>query len=145
MFFANVPDMFQPLIAQTQTAVLQSRLNSATSKMAADNDVSDLQHIDSILDHGKTVWIVERDYVRNVAVHEKLSGQQAYDLVRRHAAVSAADPQVFRRLLTGESFEESGVSRVHFADPLAVVFKKVLQVIHRRNLSACQDFAPSFF
>ena len=59
----------------------------------------DAQNIDRILNHGKTVRIVEGNDVGNISVNEQLSRQQPDDLIRRHPAVCAADPQVARPLL----------------------------------------------
>ena len=46
------------------------------------------------------------DDVGDVAMHEQLARQETDDLVRRHAAVGAADPEILRRLLLGEAREE---------------------------------------
>ncbi len=48
-------------------------------------------------------------------------GKQADDLVGRHAAVRAADPQVVRRLLVREVREEIGIAAAHALRPRAVV------------------------
>ena len=60
------------------------------------------QNVDRVLNHGQTIQIGMDDQVRDVAVHKQFAGKQADDLIRRHAAVGAADPEVFGRLLAGE-------------------------------------------
>ena len=49
------------------------------------------------------------DDVGDVAVHEDLARREPDDLVRRHPAVRAADPEVLGRLPLGEIGEEPGV------------------------------------
>ena len=49
------------------------------------------------------------DDVGDVAVHEHLARRQPDDLVRRNAAVRAADPQVLGRLSLDERGKELGV------------------------------------
>ena len=49
------------------------------------------------------------DHVGDVAVDEELPRLQADDLVGRHPAVGASDPQVARGLLARETLEEVGV------------------------------------
>ena len=58
MFVSNVAYIPQPLVAQPEAAIPQSRFNSTASEMTANNDVSNLQHIDSVLNHGKTIRII---------------------------------------------------------------------------------------
>ena len=93
--------VLQPLVAQAESAILQCRFNATTSKMTADNDVPHLKHIDGILNHRKTIRIIQRDHIRNVAVNEKFARQKSDDFIRGHTAVGAADPQVLGRLLPG--------------------------------------------
>ena len=75
------------------------RPHAAAAVVAADDDVLDLQHVDGVLQHRQAVQVGVHDDVGDVAVDEQLARQQADDLVGRHAAVGAADPQVARRLL----------------------------------------------
>ncbi|CAI08179.1 hypothetical protein ebA3636 [Aromatoleum aromaticum EbN1] len=68
------------------------------------------------------------DDVRDVAMHEDFTRQQADDLVRRHAGIRAADPQVFGRLQLRQLLEETRVDLLHLARPGAVVIEEVEQV-----------------
>jgi hypothetical protein len=58
-----------------------------------------LQHVDRELHDGQAVEVGVHHHVGHVAVHEDLARLQAGDLVGRHAAVRAADPQVLARLI----------------------------------------------
>ena len=81
----------------------------------------DAQDVDGELDDREAVQVGVDDDVGDVAVDEHLAGQQADDLVGRHAAVGAADPEVLRRLLAGQPAEELGVLPGHLGGPGAVV------------------------
>ena len=52
-------------------------------------------------------------HVGDVTVHEHVARRQAQQLIRRHAAVGTADPQVFRRGLLRQAVEEIGIARDH--------------------------------
>ena len=73
--------------------------HAAAAVVADHDDVLDLQHVGRELDHRQAVQVRVHDDVGDVAVHEQLARHQADDLVGRHPAVGAADPQVLRRLL----------------------------------------------
>ena len=65
------------------------------------------------------------DDVRDVPVDEHLARREPDDLVRRHAAVGAADPEVLGRLLVGELREEPGVARGDRGRPGAVALEQL--------------------
>ena len=92
------------------------------------------EDIHGILDHGEAVQVGVHDDVGDVAVHEELAGQQADDLVGRHAAVGTADPEVARSLLFGQGLEERGVAATDAFGPLAVLTEQVFDGGHRRHL-----------
>ena len=99
---AHVLDVAQPVVDQAERRSQIRRPHAAAAVVAADDDVLDLQHVDGVLQHREAVEVGVDDDVGDVAVDEQLAGQQADDLVGRHAAVRAADPQVLRRLLRRE-------------------------------------------
>src|SRR5262249_13041752 len=72
--------------------------------------------------------------VRHVAVHEHFARHQPGDLVRRHAAVRAADPQVSRLLLLRQSPEELGILPRGLRRPGAVVLEELGEHAHARIL-----------
>ncbi len=76
------------------------------------------------------------DDVRDVAVDEHLAWREPDDLVRRHAAVGAADPEVLGRLPLGEPGEEVGVARDHVGRPGAVVLEELGEVGHAEDATA---------
>ena len=99
MLRVHVLDVPEPVVGQANALVLKCRGNAAAAVVTADDDVFDLQHIHRELHHRQTVEVAVHDDVGNIAMHEELAGAQTYDLIGRHAAVCAADPQVARPLL----------------------------------------------
>src|ERR1700754_3696748 len=98
--------MAKPIIAQAEAVAPERSLNAAASVMAANDDVAHLQQIDCELHDGQTVQIGVHDDIGHVAMHEQLSWLEPDDLIRRHPAVGATDPQIARRLLTGKVAKE---------------------------------------
>ena len=103
---------------------VQRRAHAAAAVVPADDDVADLQHVDRELDHREAVEVGVHDHVRDVAVDEELARQQADDLVGRHAAVGAADPQVLGRLLARKLGEELRVLLAGLRSAQARLFSK---------------------
>ena len=99
--------------------------------MAADDHVLHAEDVDRVLEHREAVEVGVHDDVRDVAVHEHLARREADDLVRRHAAVGAADPEVLGRLLLGELGEEVAVAGDHLRRPGAVVLEELREIRHR--------------
>ncbi len=74
------------------------------------------------------------DDVGHVAVHEDLAGQQADDLVGRHAAVGTADPEVFGALLAGKFLKKLRVAPLDFVGPRLVLVEQLFQALHTRGM-----------
>jgi hypothetical protein len=89
------------------------------------------QHLDGELNHRETVEICVHHDVRDVPMHEELARRESHDLIGRHAAVGAADPQVFRRLLLGEPLEEIRIAPRHLGGPRPVAVEELVQDGHR--------------
>ena len=70
------------------------------------------------------------DDIGNIAMHEELAGGQTYDLVGRHAAVCASDPQVARPLLLSQTGEEIRIGAADALRPCAVVFEEMRERAH---------------
>ena len=133
MALADVADMAEPVVDEAEPAVLERRPDAAAAVMAADDDVLHPEHGHRVLDDGEAVEIGVDDEVRHVAVDEELAGQEIDDLVGRHAAVRAADPQIFRRLLLGELPEELRVAGADRPCPFAVLREEMLEHVLRRS------------
>ena len=86
-----------------------------------------LEHVDGELQHRQVVGVLRRGEIGDVAVDEQLAGIEIDDLVGRHAAVGAADPQIFRRLLARQPAEEIGVAGDLAGGPGAVVVFEVVE------------------
>ena len=95
--------------------------------------------------HGEHVEIGLGHDVGDVAVDENLARREAGDLVGGHAAVRAADPEVFRALLVGEFAEEVRIVGVDRVRPVAVVFQEMIERFHggRQNSSGITRCRPS--
>jgi hypothetical protein len=124
---AHVLHVAQPVVDQAERRVPRRRLHAAASVMAAHDDVLDPQHVDCVLQHGQAVQVRVHDNVGDVAMDEELAGEQADDLVGRHAAVRAPDPQILRRLLPGQRREELRVARPRMCRPASVVLEEIAQ------------------
>jgi hypothetical protein len=85
------------------------------------------QEVDGEVDDGQAVQVGVDDDVADVAVDEYLAGREAGDLVGRHAAVRAADPEVLGRLLPQQALEVVGIALGLESRPLAVVFDQTLE------------------
>ena len=82
------------------------------------------------LHHRQAVQVAVHDHVGDVAMDEQFARQQADDLVRRHAAVGAADPQVLGPLLPRQVGEEVRTAAADALGPGPVVVEKVRERAH---------------
>lgn len=98
--------------------------------MSAHYDVLHLEGFDRVLHRREAVQVSVHDYVRHVAMDEQLSGRHCDNLVGRNAAIRAAYPEIFGRLLLGQVFEEIRVLRLDSLCPGSVSFYQVSQATH---------------
>ena len=96
--------------------------------MAADDDVAHLQFVHGKLDNAVAIEIHGVDDVADVSVHKDFARQEPHHLVGGDAAVRAADPQVGRILLGGESVEDAGVVGGEGFRPATVAFQEGFDV-----------------
>ena len=99
------------MVDEAAPLAVDRRAHAAAAVMADHHDVLDLEHVDRELQDGEIIGVLRRGEVRDIAVDEKLARIEIHDLVRGHAAVGAADPQILGRLLAFEPTEEIGVGR----------------------------------
>ena len=85
------------------------------------------EHVDRVLQHGEAVEVGVYDDVGDVAVDEHVARRQPDDLVRRDAAVRAADPQILGCLSLGESGEEIRILRDRRCRPGAVALEELVE------------------
>ena len=117
MVALDFADRVQPVVDEAAALAVDRRGDAAAAVMADDHDVLDLQHVDGELQDREVVGVLRRGEVGDVAVHEQLAGIEPDDFVGRHAAVGAADPEIFGRLLAFQAAEEAGVGRRPCARP----------------------------
>ncbi len=130
MLLPHVLDVAQPVVAQAEAIAPEGRTHPAATVMAADDDVTHLEHVDRELHDRETIEIGVHDDVRHVAMDEEFARREVDDLVRRHPAIGAADPEILRRLLAGKFKEEIGLLRSNALGPGAVVFEEVPERSH---------------
>ena len=121
----HVLHVAQPVVREADALVLQRGRDAAAAVVAADDDVLDLQHVHRELHHRQAVEVAVRDDVGKVAMDEELAGEEPHDLVRGHAAVGAADPEIPRLLLPREPRKELRIVPAETLRPGTVVLEKV--------------------
>jgi hypothetical protein len=95
--------------------------------MAADDYMLHAQDIDGVLQHREAVEIRVHHEIGDIPVDKDLAGRQPDDLIRRHAAIGAADPQILGCLLRGEPSEEIRIGTELALRPATVIRKEVFQ------------------
>jgi hypothetical protein len=130
MFLANVLEVTQPIIAETEAIALDGGADAAATVVAADDDVADFENIDGELHHGEAIEVGMDDEIGDIAVDEEFPGQKADDLIGGDAAIGAADPEVAGRLLAGELGKKIGVLLANSSGPGFVVIEQVAKSLH---------------
>ena len=87
MLEANVLDVAQPIVDQTETPIEQGRLDAGASVVTDDQDVLHSQHIYGVLEYRQTVQVGMDDDVGDVAVDEDGARPAAGDDVLGNARV----------------------------------------------------------
>ena len=113
--------------------------HATAAVVAADDDVLHAEDVDRVLQHREAVEIGVHDDVRDVPVDEHLAWREPDDLVRRDAAVRAADPEVLGRLVLCELGEEPGIARDDVLGPGTVVREQIGEVRHGGDATAARD------
>ena len=144
MLLTHVLYVSKPVVRETDRQILLRRLYAATSVVPTDNDVLDLEHVDGVLQYGKAVQVRMDDDVRDVAVNEQLTWQQANNLVGRDAAVRAADPEIPGRLLCRERLEKARIALRDAGRLRTIIVKQLLQNTHRRLRGASSDVVSHY-
>src|SRR5471030_255740 len=93
-------------VCRAVIVVIQRRAHTSTTVVTADDHLPYSQRFDCILHDGHTVRITRNNDVRDVAVDEEGTRLERHDLIRGHAAVRAADPEVFGTLNGTQPVEE---------------------------------------
>ena len=137
----HVAHMPQPVVHQAHPRPGHAGMHATAAVVADDQDVLDLEHIDRELHRREAVEVAVHHHVGHVAVDEHLARVQTQDLVGRHARIGAADPQIARRLLLGQAFEEARIVLADPVGPVQVVAQQVFEIAHARDYrrSLCED------
>src|SRR5262245_51443655 len=93
---------------------MKDRFDGATVRVAANDDVADLEQLDGIFDCRRdapeNAAVDRRDDVADVAYDEKLARRRVRDEVRHDARIAAGDEECLRPLsVFGELLEELAV------------------------------------
>jgi hypothetical protein len=119
----NIPNMTEPIIDQAVPMVPHGRRNPSAAVMSADDHMLDPKHIDRVLEDRKAIHVRMDDQISDIAMDEKLAGQQSDDFIRRHSTIGASDPEESRALLADERFKESRIPPNHPPGPHSIVDK----------------------
>ncbi|HSP63041.1 MAG TPA: hypothetical protein VLQ90_08680 [Pyrinomonadaceae bacterium] len=98
--------------------------------MTADDDVFNVQHVNRELNCRKAIEIRVHHDISHVAVHKHFAGYQSDNLVCRHAAVRATNPEIMRRLLGRQPAKKIGILPRHVCSPGAIVFEQLRKLSH---------------
>ena len=108
----------------------ESSLDATTAVVSAHDDVRDAEEVYGVLQDRQAVLIVSADYIANVAVDKKFTGDETDNFVCRDATVGTTDPEVRWRLDRAETLEKKGVAADLLRSPGAVVGKKLREQAH---------------
>ena len=136
MLLGHVRHVAEPVVDQPVSRASEGGGHAAAAVVPADDHVADAQDVHGVLDDREAVEVGVDDDVGDVAVHEDLARQEVDDLVRRDAAVGAADPEELGRLVAGELGEERGVGGNRRLRPRAVAFEQLVETGHRGRLAS---------
>ena len=121
---AHVLNVANPVVGHADARAFQSRLHPRATVVADHHDVLHLQPLDRELNGRQRIEVRMHHDVGDVAVHKHLARLQAGDLVGGHAAVGAANPHVFGRLLLHQAGEKAGALGFHLGGPGPVEAEK---------------------
>ena len=130
MLSRHVLHVAQPVVDEAEPLAVDRRAHAAAAVVPGDDHVRDLQDVHRELEHRQAIQVGVHHHVGDVAMHEQLAGIEPDDLVRRHPAVGASDPEVLRRLLCREPLEEARVVGGLPRGPLAIVVDQRGDVAH---------------
>jgi len=120
----HVLHVAQPVVDEPHPRIIKRRAHPAAPVVPADDHVLHLEHVDRVLQHRQTVEVGVDHDVGDVAMDEQLARTQVDNLIRRHATVGTADPQILRRLLREQFGEERRVFGGDASGPAPVVLKE---------------------
>src|SRR4051812_1625954 len=122
----------QPMVNETTTFTIDGGADAAAAIMSDYHNMLHVEHVDGKLEHRQIIGILRRSEIGDIAVYEQLTGVEANNRIRRHAAIGAADPEIPRRLLAFEPAEEAGILLCHPRCPGAIPFHQIIrsQSIH---------------
>jgi hypothetical protein len=121
----NILHVAQPVVDEPELHVRERGANAAAAIVAAHDNVPDAKYVDGVLQDREAVEIRVDDDVRHVPVHEQLARRQIHDLVRRHSTISASDPEIFWRLLRGETREKIRILARACGCPTSIVVEEI--------------------
>jgi hypothetical protein len=94
----EITDWSKPMVEEAMLRAVQNRTNPATAIMSTDDDVLDLQCLDSELQNRHAVEVCRIDDVRHVSMHEDFARLQASNNVGGYSTIGTSDPQEVRSL-----------------------------------------------
>ena len=134
VFVIDLADRVQPMIDEPQPPPIHGRADPAATIVADHQDMLDLDHIDRELQDRQVVGVLRRSEIGDIAMDEQLAWIETDNLIGRHPAVGATDPQVVRGLLARQPLEKARVLSDLALGPSTIVVFEVVK--HGQGLRA---------
>ncbi len=131
VFVADVLDVPQPIVDEPKSLASQGGEDPAAAVVSHDEDVFDVQYVYGELHDTQAVQVRVHDHVGHIAVYENLSRNEPHNLICRHSAVGASNPQVIRTLLFGKGRKEVRLARGSFRRPFLIVVEQLIDERHK--------------
>lgn len=126
----NIANVAQPVVDQAVALAVHGRPHATTAVVSHHHHMAHPQDFHGILQHRQAVHVGMDHQIGYIAVDEEFTGQQVDDLVGRYPTVGAADPEIVRRLLTGQGGEEVRILTADPLRPFLVLVKEFLESVH---------------
>ena len=127
----HCPHASEPILQRQSRPLAQCSKHAATAIMAANDNMLYFKTFYGILPDGLNIGVQRRREIGDIiTVDEKLIRSEADDLVGRHPAVRAADPEKLRCLCPAETLKLLWIFELDSFGPDAVILKKFWQELH---------------
>lgn len=116
----QLPQRHEPGVNLAELLAVERGSDTAAARVAADDDMLDLDIHDSVLERAQQRQVGRVTDVGNIAVHKHLAGATAKDGRLGHARVAAADPEDVGRLPRRKLIEKHGIRGAGRRSPVTI-------------------------
>src|SRR5450830_1290974 len=96
VFFVHILNMLQPVVGQAYAPPVQRCLYTCATVMTTNNNVLDLEYINSKLQHRETIQIGMHHHVGNIAMDKQFPRRQPEQFIGWNTVVGTTNPEIFR-------------------------------------------------